>query len=219
MITPYDDLTPIELGASVFVKANKNMWRAVDEFGLERTGFDDEKEVMGIWDGEQFPLTVRPGLHAATFAPRLTRTPDGRVQLLQRLAGQTEDRLALRVPRALKNSVSVSVTHMHQTSSRLNDGPLDRVTGMIDGFLRLYDRCTPRWSNTSEVVAEMEWTDVVAQSMSEYMDLEGIDRRWTRELVEAATRVNYGQVSTYAHLQPRMLLLTAILECRQDSRP
>ena len=90
---------------------------------------------------------------------------------------------------------------------------------MIDGFLRLYDRYTPRWSNTSEVVAEMEWSDVVAQSMSEYMDLEGIDRRWTRELVEAATRVNYGQVSTYAHLQPRMMLLTAILECRQDSRP
>ena len=78
VVTPYDDLTPIELGASVFVKANKNMWRAVDEFGLERTGFDDEKEVMGIWDGEQFPLTVRPGLHAVTFAPRLTRTPDGR---------------------------------------------------------------------------------------------------------------------------------------------
>ena len=87
MVTPYDDLTPIELGASVFVKANKNMWRAVDEFGLERTGFDDEKEVMGIWDGEQFPLTVRPGLHAVTFAPRWTRTSDGRDELLQRLAG------------------------------------------------------------------------------------------------------------------------------------
>ena len=90
---------------------------------------------------------------------------------------------------------------------------------MIDGFLRLYDRCTPRWSNTSEVVAEMEWTDVVAQSMSEYMDLEGIDRRWTRELVEAATRVNYGQVSIYTHLRSIACFLTAMPERRQDSRP
>ena len=59
MVTPYVDLSPIELGASIFVKANKNLWRAVDEFGLERISFEDEKDVTGIWDGQQFVLSVR----------------------------------------------------------------------------------------------------------------------------------------------------------------
>ena len=68
------------------------------------------------------------------------------------------------------------------------------VKSMIDGFLGLYQPSTPRWSNITHVVSEMGWEDVVAKSMAEYLDLEGIDRRWSRELVEAATRVNYGQV-------------------------
>lgn len=58
VVTPYADLMPIELGASVFVKANKNLWRATDEFGLERTDFEDEKSFLGIWDGEEVVLSV-----------------------------------------------------------------------------------------------------------------------------------------------------------------
>lgn len=58
---PYEDeqLEPVELGASIFVKANKNMWRASDEFGFERADFDDNDDSMGIWDGTKFLLTVR----------------------------------------------------------------------------------------------------------------------------------------------------------------
>lgn len=60
-VQPYDDseLEPIELGASIFVKANKNLWRASDEFGFERADFDDNDDSMGIWDGTKFLLTVR----------------------------------------------------------------------------------------------------------------------------------------------------------------
>lgn len=61
-VYPYDDATnfkPIELGASIFVRANKNLWRASDEFELERRDFDDDDSDMGIWDGENFLLTVR----------------------------------------------------------------------------------------------------------------------------------------------------------------
>ena len=58
---PYDnpELQPVELGASIFVRANKNLWRATDEFGLERSDFSDSDSTMGIWDGETFLLTVR----------------------------------------------------------------------------------------------------------------------------------------------------------------
>lgn len=58
---PYGDenLEPVELGASIFVQINKNLWRAVDEFGLERSKWlDDDDDYMGIWDGQEFVLTV-----------------------------------------------------------------------------------------------------------------------------------------------------------------
>lgn len=70
---------------------------------------------------------------------------------------------------------------------------------MIGIFQGLYSSESPRWSNISSVVSDLGWSDVTAQTTSEYFDLQGIDRRWTRELVEAATRVNYGQAS--AHVQ------------------
>jgi hypothetical protein len=52
-VQPYEDetLQPIEVGASIYVRVNKNMWRATDEFGLNRTGFGEESGDVGIWDG------------------------------------------------------------------------------------------------------------------------------------------------------------------------
>lgn len=64
MVYPHDDptLVPMELGASIFVKANKNLWRATDEFNLTRTGFAaDENDETGIWDGEDFVLRLGDG--------------------------------------------------------------------------------------------------------------------------------------------------------------
>ena len=61
-VQPHDDpsLLPVELGASIFVKVNKNLWRASEEFGLERVVFEDEANaIMGFWNGEEFVLTVR----------------------------------------------------------------------------------------------------------------------------------------------------------------
>lgn len=59
-VYPYNDtsLPPIELGASIFVKANKNLWRASDEFNLTREDFEDDDSEMGLWDGEKVVLRV-----------------------------------------------------------------------------------------------------------------------------------------------------------------
>jgi hypothetical protein len=59
-VQPYDDetLQPIEVGASIYVRINKNMWRATDEFGLNRTGFGEESGDVGIWDGSEFVFIV-----------------------------------------------------------------------------------------------------------------------------------------------------------------
>lgn len=60
-VQPYNDseLEPMELGGSVFVKANKNLWRASDEFGFERFDFEEGSSTMAIWDGTEFLLKVR----------------------------------------------------------------------------------------------------------------------------------------------------------------
>lgn len=60
VVYPYNDTTfdPIELGASIFVQANKNLWRAANEFNLEKINFGDDDSGVGFWDGETFVFTV-----------------------------------------------------------------------------------------------------------------------------------------------------------------
>lgn len=38
------------------------MWRATEEFGLDRIDFGNDNNVMGIWDGKEFVLTVSAAL-------------------------------------------------------------------------------------------------------------------------------------------------------------
>lgn len=52
-----DPLEPVELGASIFVEANKILKDAASEFGLHPQNYQsvgDELEVLGIWNGEKF---------------------------------------------------------------------------------------------------------------------------------------------------------------------
>ncbi|KAJ7101021.1 Prenylcysteine lyase-domain-containing protein [Mycena crocata] len=63
IVYPYGNTSypAVELGASIFVKANKNMWRAVEEFNLTRRDFRDENDGLGIWDGEKLLFTASGG--------------------------------------------------------------------------------------------------------------------------------------------------------------
>lgn len=59
IVYPYENesLPAIELGASIFVRTNKNLWRASTEFNLTR--FGEGVDGMGIWDGENVIFSVR----------------------------------------------------------------------------------------------------------------------------------------------------------------
>jgi len=61
VVHPYNDksLTELEVGASIFVSANKNLWRASDEFNLTRRDFSAEEYETGIWDGTNLAFSVR----------------------------------------------------------------------------------------------------------------------------------------------------------------
>ena len=60
VVYPYgnESLTPVEIGAFIFVKANKNLWRATEEFNLTRRDFKDLNYEIGIWDGEAIVISV-----------------------------------------------------------------------------------------------------------------------------------------------------------------
>lgn len=61
----------------------------------------------------------------------------------------------------------------------------------------------------TELVTDLEWTPYVSQTTSEFFDLQGIYKLWTREMVEGATRVNYGQDVDKIHALEGMCSLAA----------
>ncbi len=68
---------------------------------------------------------------------------------------------------------------------------------MIQKFLTLYSPCfgSRSFTNLTTLAEELGWTEMIGQTTADYFDGQGIDPRWTREMIESATRVNYGQVS------------------------
>ena len=62
----YDDpQNPAELGASIFVKVNKNLLNAAERFNLSTSDFESataaDGPVLGIWNGQKFVLTQASG--------------------------------------------------------------------------------------------------------------------------------------------------------------
>ncbi|KAK7058346.1 hypothetical protein VNI00_001977 [Paramarasmius palmivorus] len=151
-VYPHDDpsLSPVELGASIFVKANRNMWRASEFFNLSLSAFEDEDTHMGLWDGEKLLLDI--GDSWWDTAKVLWR---------------------------------YGITSPRRTQSI--------VDGMIKDFLGLYAYDTPRWDNITGLATSLGWLDMVANTASDYFQSRGVSAKYVNELVEAATRVNYGQ--------------------------
>ncbi|KAG2142556.1 FAD/NAD(P)-binding domain-containing protein [Suillus cothurnatus] len=69
VVYPYNDTTfaPLELGASIFVDANKNLMRASKEFNLTLTAFEDDDSDTGIWDGQNFVLVIESGSYLKSW--------------------------------------------------------------------------------------------------------------------------------------------------------
>jgi hypothetical protein len=70
-----------------------------------------------------------------------------------------------------------------------------RVNDMIKSFLNLYASDTPKWDNIQEMVDALDFSSVINQTASDYLSSRGVHSNWINEVVEATTRVNYGQVS------------------------
>lgn len=86
------------------------------------------------------------------------------------------------------------------TSSQLCADCLPRVNDVVKAFVTLYS--TPLgnspWQDLAHLAASFGWTAYTNNTATEYLDGQGINPKFTREMVEAGTRVNYGQVEVSA---------------------
>ena len=65
---------------------------------------------------------------------------------------------------------------------------------MIDTIMVLYTTDTPKWDNIADLAASLGWMDLVTNSTADYFVSQGVSKQYTHEIIEAGTRVNYGQV-------------------------
>ncbi|KAI6005036.1 Prenylcysteine lyase-domain-containing protein [Pisolithus orientalis] len=157
IVYPYNDTTlaPMELGASIFVDANKNLMRAAKEFNLTLKDFIDEFSDTGLWDGQKFDIVLNEGTYTKSWWTTL------------------------------------KVLWRYGYSAPVKTQSI--VKNMIAEYLSLYTATSHRWDGIADLVEKMNWTDFVNSTTLEYLSSKGVAEKWSREMVEAATRVNYGQ--------------------------
>ncbi|KAI0005435.1 FAD/NAD-P-binding domain-containing protein [Russula compacta] len=157
-VYPYNNTAyePVELGASIFVKANKNLRRAVDEFNLSLYGFNDEDGGMTIWDGERILYTR------------------------EKESGSWDSWL---------NNLKFIWRYGYSSPKRMQG----LVRTMIGKYVTLYEPDAQNWTSIEELNNALNWTELISQTGVEYFESHGVSQRFTNELIEALTRVNYGQ--------------------------
>ncbi|KAG5339896.1 hypothetical protein C0989_003043 [Termitomyces sp. Mn162] len=150
-VYPYDNssLPPLELGASIFVAANKNLWRASDEFNLTRQAFSAGGRT-GIWDGEDLVFT---------FGDSWWDT--------------------------IKAIVRYGVLAPKRTQQI--------VKSAVERYLTIYSLESPKWDSIADVSAALGYSNMTKDTAASFFAEAGVARRFAFELIEGATRVNYGQ--------------------------
>ncbi|KAG8908357.1 hypothetical protein FRB99_007284 [Tulasnella sp. 403] len=157
VVHPHNDPSLVEeLGASIFVRANKNLFRAVEEFGLNTTNLADEDDDMGIWDGNQFLVTLNGGWW-------------DNVKILWRYGYSSPTKA-----RAL-------------------------VAKMIEDLLVAYTPTLPHWKSVHELGEALGFSQFTSETGYEYYTRQGVSDKFTKELIEIGSRVNYAQDITSIH--------------------
>jgi prenylcysteine oxidase / farnesylcysteine lyase len=71
---------------------------------------------------------------------------------------------------------------------------LRSVDALIEKFQIFYTSGSPKWDNISDLASFMGWVDLISNSTADYFMAKGVSKQYTYEVIEASTRVNYGQV-------------------------
>jgi prenylcysteine oxidase/farnesylcysteine lyase len=82
------------------------------------------------------------------------------------------------------------------------------VKQMIDTYLSLYSTVT-QWDSVESVSSALNFTDIVAQDSATYLAAQGVGDAFAYEIVESATRVNYGHNLDKIHALEGMCSMAA----------
>jgi prenylcysteine oxidase/farnesylcysteine lyase len=166
----------VEVGGSIFIEANKNMWRASDEFNLTRLKFDEEDGDVGIWDGDKFVFIV------SSFRSLRVEAHISQMQEGGRLTQWWQ-------------TAKVLWRYGWSAPYRSNN-----IANKLKGDIgELYRPDAPRWQSVEDLSTHLGWKALTARTASEHFQVNGVSRQFTHEMIEAATRVNYGQNADDIH--------------------
>jgi len=73
------------------------------------------------------------------------------------------------------------------------------VSDLVDTFVKLYTPEFAHWDSLSSLVDALGFTEITSNTAAQWFDSLGIYGKFTREMIEAATRVNYAQDVTAIH--------------------
>ena len=79
----------------------------------------------------------------------------------------------------------------------LTNMKLVSVRSLINQIYALYDANPPKWDNISNLSSVLGWSEITNITTFQYYLSQGVSEKYIREMVEAATRVNYGQVTDH----------------------
>lgn len=68
------------------------------------------------------------------------------------------------------------------------------VKDMTDKFVKLYAPEALKWENLTDISDAFEWDELISQTASEYFRSHGVSEKFTNEVIDAMTLVNYAQV-------------------------
>ncbi|RMY95780.1 hypothetical protein D0862_08676 [Hortaea werneckii] len=182
-VNVYDDPTePVELGASIFVEANQILLNATRAFNLSTTDDDDDNDDD---DGESSSI---PGAALAIW--------DGKSLLYQQTtpSGTWWETLKL--------------LWKYGPFSPLRTRTLQKST--LTSFLQLYNPPFYPFDSLTEAAAQVGLLPAATNvSGEEFLRKAGVGDRFAREVVQAATRVNYAQNLRGIHGLEAMVCLAA----------
>jgi prenylcysteine oxidase/farnesylcysteine lyase len=61
----------------------------------------------------------------------------------------------------------------------------------------LYTAESPRWDDVADLATTFEWNEMSNSTCIDHLNANGVSQLFAQEMVEASTRVNYGQVGLF----------------------
>ena len=156
----YDDpLSPVELGASIFVEVNTILKNSSEAFGLNASNFEsDEPEILGIWNGQTFVYTQKEGGWAWWDITKL-------------------------------------IWKYGWAPVRTNN--LMKKT--VGKFRKLYEYPFFPFRSLSDRALDLDLTSVTSMTGEQFLAANNIGAPFSTDIIQASTRVNYGQNLNLIH--------------------